>query len=136
MAERGEDIAFFTLRESVSLAATLMLNLACNIFAQHFSPRVGIRFALGGILCWLLSLILTALLRNRLTKHRVVAVVIAIFLLGFMVWTGFGSLRAYQRTITQKQDSGCENTGPATANGQGSIAISGCGNNLSGGKQK
>jgi len=120
----GEEVPI-TVREMLRLAACAMMNFAFNVLAPVFSPAVGIVFAVGGIVFWILSLKQAASLRDRLVKHRVIAIAIAACLMALAIWTAQRSFSAYQRAL---QDYGCQTTGTATATGSGNIANTGCGN--------
>lgn len=132
----GKQTAVITGLEMLRLAACAMLNVACNILSSLFSPLAGIAFAIGGIVCWILSLKETAALRERLVKHKVVTLIAGTALIVLLTYTALGSYRAVRREWPTKGQAPCGDTGPAVASGTGNVAISGCGNDLSSGKPK
>jgi len=119
----------FRGQELLRLAACPMLSLACNILAPLFSPVAGIWLAIGGVLCWLLSLQQVTSLRSKLSKHALATTLAVFGLVAIAIWTSVVSVRAYRREFSDKQAAPCQ-TGDTTANGDGNTVVSGCGNNV------
>lgn len=122
-----------TRREIFRLAACALLNVACNSLAPFVAPLFAVLCAGGGIVCWILSLNETSAIRIYLSRNRAAAIAVGVLLAGLLVFTVSTSYKSAKR---EWGPTPCRDAGPAFAGGDGSIAVSGCGNDLSGTKTK
>jgi hypothetical protein len=109
-----------------------MGSLASNILAQLFQPVVGVILVICAIVCWVTSLPLAERwIKARFREFPISCIIIAVGLAALAALTVDESIKAYQRqwgATANQPKPGCQSTGPATANGPGSIANSGCDN--------
>jgi hypothetical protein len=117
-----------TGRELSKIGAGCLLSIGCNVLAPYATPVWGVICVVTGIGLYLLSFREAASLRGQVKKHPLGAVVVGLLLAGILALTVQRSFTAVKRVLPSRQQSGCPSTGPATANGPGSIANSGCNN--------
>lgn len=120
-------------RPFVQIVGCVAGNLASSVLATRFTPEAGVGLAIMALACWLFSFYpAEKWIKERFREAPVNSSVAVLFFLGLLTFTGVQSARVYQRErsviVSSGKQGGCTNSGPATANGQGSIANSGCAN--------